>query len=348
MNVPVSQANRQLHTLPIDPELTPGARNAVRVCLRVQPSEKVTVITDEATREIAASLVREVEDVGAPYRAWVLEDLAPRPLTDLPPEIAEDLESSQVSIFAVQAQTNELRSRMQMTAVVNRRRIRHAHMVNINRQIMLEGMRADFLKVDRISTKVIEKVRKAKQIRAKTPAGTDLVADLNPNYRWLKTSGIISPDKWGNLPGGEIFTTPGEVNGTFVIDGVVGDYLCAKFGDLAANPVTIRIKGNRLSEAHSANKELENDFWRYTHTDENSDRVGEFAIGTNIELKDVIGQILQDEKYPGVHVAFGNPYGEHTGAQWYSSTHIDVVGRNFDIWVDGEQIMRQGQFLLEA
>jgi len=38
----------------------------------------------------------------------------------------------------------------------------------------------------------------------------------------------------------------------------------------------------------------------------------------------------------------------HTGAEWYSSTHIDVVGRNFDIWVDGEQIMRSGQFLLEA
>jgi aminopeptidase len=348
MNVPVSQANRQFNTLSFDPELTPGARNAVNVCLRIQPSEKVTVITDEATREIAASLIRELENVGAPYRAWVLEDLAPRPLIDLPREILDDLETSQVSIFAVQAQTNELRSRMQMTDVVNRRKIRHAHMVNINRQIMLEGMRADFLKVDRISTKVVETVRRARQVKARTPAGTDLIADLSAKYRWIKTSGIISPDKWGNLPGGEVFTTPGEVNGTFVIDGVVGDWLCAKFGSLRENPLTIHIKGNRLTEAHSANRELENDFWRYTHTDENSDCVGEFAIGTNIELKDVIGQILQDEKYPGVHIAFGNPYGAHTGAQWFSSTHIDVVGRNFDIWVDGEPIMRNGQFLLEA
>ena len=348
MNVPVSQANRQLNTLSFDPELTPGARNAVNVCLRIQPSEKVTVITDEATREIAASLVHELEILGAPYRAWILEELATRPLIDLPREILDDLESSQVSIFAVQAQANELKSRMQMTDVVNRRKIRHAHMVNINHQIMLEGMRADFLKVDRISTKVVDTVRRAKQVRAKTPAGTDLTADLSPDYRWLKTSGIISPDKWGNLPGGEVFTTPGEVNGTFVIDGVVGDWLCAKFGSLRENPLTIQVKGNRLTEAHSANHELEEDFWRYTHTDENSDRVGEFAIGTNIELKDVIGQILQDEKYPGVHIAFGNPYGAHTGAQWYSSTHIDVVGRNFDIWVDGAQIMRNGQFLLEA
>jgi aminopeptidase len=348
MNFPVSQTNQQLSTLSFDPELTPGARNAVNVCLRIQPSEKVTLITDDATREIAASLVHELENLGAPYRAWVLEELSHRPLGDLPREIADDLDTSQVSIFAVQAQANELKSRMQMTDVVNRRKIRHAHMVNINHQIMLEGMRADFLKVDRISTKVVDIVRRAKQVRAKTSAGTDLTADLNPEYRWLKTSGIISPDKWGNLPGGEVFTTPGEVNGTFVIDGVVGDWLCAKFGSLRENPLTIQVKGNRLTEAHSANRELEDDFWRYTHTDENSDRVGEFAIGTNIELKDVIGQILQDEKYPGVHIAFGNPYGAHTGAQWYSSTHIDVVGRNFDIWVDGAQIMRNGTFLLEV
>ncbi|MGB7945494.1 MAG: aminopeptidase, partial [Terriglobales bacterium] len=336
------QSNRQLNKMAFDPELTPGARNAVRVCLRVLASEKVTVITDEVTLEIAAAIVHELEEVGCRYQTFVLEDVATRPLTDLPAAILEDLETSQVSIFAVQGQANELKSRMQMTDVVNRRKIRHAHMVNVNKQIMLEGMRADFLKVDRLSVKVLETVRQAKQIRAKTPAGTDLVADLNPNYRWVKTSGLITTAKWGNLPGGEVFTTPGEVNGTFVIDGVVGDYLCAKFGDLKANPLTITMKGNRLIAAHSANKELKDDFWAYTHTDENSNRVGEFAIGTNIELKDVIGEILQDEKYPGVHIAFGNPYGAHTGAEWFSSTHIDVVGRNFDIWVDGRQIMRGG------
>jgi leucyl aminopeptidase (aminopeptidase T) len=316
--------------------------------LRIQPSERVCVITDEATLEIAASIVAELEKLGAPYHAWVMEELADRPLRDLPHEILEDLEQSQVSIFAVQAERNELRSRIQMTDVVNRRKIRHAHMVNINRQIMLEGMRADFQRVDRLSQKVVEMVRKASKIRATTAAGTDLSAALNPNYKWLKTSGIISPEKWGNLPGGEIFTTPGEVNGTFVIDGVVGDYLCAKFGNLRETPLTIRMKGNRLIEAHSENRELQDDFWKYTHTDANSDRVGEFAIGTNIDLKDVIGQILQDEKYPGVHIAFGNPYGAHTGADWDSTTHIDVVGRKFNIWVDDLQIMREGKFLVEA
>src|SRR3954454_25025367 len=249
-----------LNLVDFDPEYSVGARNAVRVCLDIQPAEKVTVITDTFTREIAASLVREIETVGAQYNAFVLEELATRPLKELPAEVLADMETGDVSIFAVQVQPGELKSRMQMTDVVNRRRMRHAHMVNINRQIMLEGMRADFHKVDRISTKVIDLVRKAKRITAKTDAGTDLIADLNPDYKWLKTSGLISPEKWGNLPGGEVFTTPGEVNGTFVIDGVVGDYLCAKYGDLKDSPLTIRVDKNCVVEAQSDNKELEQDF----------------------------------------------------------------------------------------
>jgi len=337
-----------LKEVAVDPSLVEGARNAVGVCLRIQPHEKVVLITDRASLEIAAALAGQLDNVGAPYRAWILEEIAGRPLAEMPRPVLDDLEASQVSIFAAQAQANELHSRMQMTEVVTRRQIRHAHMVNITKQIMRDGMRADFQEVDRISLRVMEIASVAALVRAKTPAGTDLTAEMNPDYKWLKTSGIISQHTWGNLPGGEIFTAPGEVNGTFVVDGVVGDYLCAKYGDLHGHPLTIRIRANRLTEAHCENRALEDEFWRYTHTDENSDRVGEFAIGTNIGVRDVIGNILQDEKIPGVHIAFGDPYGSYTGAQWHSTTHIDVVGRKFDIWADGRLIMRGGQFVLDA
>lgn len=334
------------------PEFTLGAQSAIKSCLRVVPEEKVTLIFDRQTLPIAASLATELEEAGAAWRAFCLEDLARRPLTNMPPDVLADMETSHVSIFAVTVQQNELHSRMQMTEVVNRRRMRHAHMVNITPQIMCEGMRADFELVDRLSQKLIEKTRLATYIRATTPVGTNMRAAMNPDYKWLKTSGIISRDKWGNLPGGEIFTTPGEVNGTFVVDGVVGDFLCARYGLLQETPLTIEIKANRITAVNSLNKQLEKDFWDYTHTDENSDRVGEFAIGTNIGVKRVIGNILQDEKFPGIHIAFGNPYGEHTGAQWFSSTHIDVVGLRFSIWLgmaDGreDQIMQDGSFLVE-
>jgi len=327
-------------------QLQPGARNAVRVCLKIQPHERVTVIADRAAADIADSLMREIALVGAPAHLFVLEDVATRPLVALPEPIARDMEQSQVSIFAAAAQPGELPFRMAMTDVVNRRRMRHAHMVNITREIMQQGMRADYARVDDLSRRAMAIVKDAKEIRATTPAGSDFTATLNPAYKWLKTSGLISTEKWGNLPGGEIFTTPGEVNGTLVVDGVVGDWLCERYGLLTDTPLTLHLERNRLVHASSANKALEQDFWAYTHTDENSDRVGEFAIGTNIELHALVGNILQDEKFPGIHIAFGNPYGAHTGADWYSVPHIDVVGTEFDIFVDGRQIMRRGAFLI--
>jgi len=333
-------------------EFIAGARSAVTTCLRISPAEKVTLITDRVTEPIAAAIAQQLAELDCQWNAFILEDLAPRPLVDMPAAVLADMETSQVSIFAVQVQPNELHSRMQMTDVVNRRRMRHAHMVNITPEIMCQGMRADFNLVDRLSQQVLDRVRKATRIRATTAAGTDITAEMNPDYKWFKTSGIISPEKWGNLPGGECFTSPGEVNGTFVVDGVVGDWLCARYGLLAATPLTIQIAGNRIVSCSSDNKQLEADFWAYTHTDENSDRVGEFAIGTNLGIERVIGNILQDEKFPGIHIAFGNPYGEHTGAPWRSSTHIDVVGLGFNIWLEyeggEEQIMQQGRFLISA
>ena len=262
----MTQVKTLLRETPFDPEFLPGARNAIESCLRIQPNEKVTLITDRACVEIGAALAAELERLGLNYHAYVLEDLAPRPLENMPGEVLTDMETSDVSIFAVKAQANELRTRMQMTDVVNRRKMRHAHMVNIDRRVMLEGMRADFDEVDRISTQVWEMASAAREIRATNPAGTDIVGLFSPRMKWLKTSGIISPNKWGNLPGGETFTCPERVDGRFVIDGVVGDYLCEKYGDLGATPLTIEVVDSRLREGHCANKELEAEFWRYCHT----------------------------------------------------------------------------------
>jgi leucyl aminopeptidase (aminopeptidase T) len=352
LRTPAAKSRTDLKAVAFPEAFHEGARNAVTTCLRIKPEEKVTLIADRACLTIAASMAVELEELGCTWNAFVLEDLAPRPLAGMPPEVLEDMESSQVSIFAVEVQPNELSSRMQMTDVVNRRRMRHAHMVNITPEIMTQGMRADFLEIDKLSQAVLDKVRKATYVRATTPAGTDIHAQMNPNYRWFKTSGIISTEKWGNLPGGECFTAPEEVNGVFVVDGVVGDFLCKEYGLLASQPLTIHIESNRIVRATSTNKKLERDFWAYTHTDENSDRVGEFAIGTNIGVDRVIGNILQDEKFPGVHIAFGDPYGAHTGAKWKSSTHIDVVGLRFNIWLGNaageEQIMRDGEFLIHG
>ena len=148
-------------------ELAPGARNAVRTCLRVEADERVALLTDIETEEIAASLADQVRQVGAALEIHVMEDYGSRPMTSLPRAIRDAFERSDITIYAAQPQTGELAARIEMTEIVNRRKIRHAHMVSISPRIMVEGMRADFSEVDAISTRVRDRAAKAKVIRAK-------------------------------------------------------------------------------------------------------------------------------------------------------------------------------------
>src|SRR5438046_9159225 len=88
----------------IDPELVPGARNAIDVCLRLKPRERITIITDAATREIAAALQREVQRVGSEYSLFVREHHALRRLKYTPEIILDDVAASEHSLLAAQTQ----------------------------------------------------------------------------------------------------------------------------------------------------------------------------------------------------------------------------------------------------
>jgi aminopeptidase len=212
---------------------------------------------------------------------------------------------------------------------------------------MQQGMRADYHLVDRLSDKLRERMLRAETLTVKTEAGTEFAAHFDRGLDWVKTSGLISPRYWSNLPAGEVFTTPASVDGTFVCDATAGDHFNGKYGDLQSTPLTLTIKAARLVDVECARKDLQQEFWDYCHTDENSDRVGELAFGTNLGLSEMIGVLLQDEKFPGVHLAFGDPYGNQTHADWKSTTHVDVLTRKCDVWIDDDQVLEKGRYQLD-
>jgi len=325
----------------------PGAKNAVEVCLGVRAGEKVAVIADEVSRGVAASLEQALEEQGARFTGLLLEDFGPRPMTGAPEAVLEALEKTDVGVLCMTPQPGELGARMAIVRVVERRQIRYAHMVGVTPEIMQQGMRADYRKVDELSERLRERMQRAEALTVKTGAGTSFSAHFDRQLDWVKTSGLISPKYWSNLPAGEVFTTPATVDGTFVCDATAGDYFNGKYGDLQATPLVMEIERGRLVGVDCPRKDLEEEFWKYCHTDENSDRVGELAFGTNLGLSRMIGILLQDEKFPGVHIAFGDPYGSQTHANWKSRTHVDVLTRNCDVWIDEDQVIEKGHYQMD-
>ena len=329
----------------IDPTILPGARVAVRTCMNVQPDDRVIVISDQPTEEIGRALIQEAEAAGAATRLLLMEDFGPRPMLQAPPELVQAIRdfAPTVSFMAVQGQPGEVAFRMELGKALRELKVRHGHMPGITKQLMREGMNVDYQRIHDITYKVYEIVRQARTIRTTSPNGTDLTAAFSPELRWRPCHGLYHhPGDWGNLPEGEVFTCPADVNGVIVAD-ILGDYFSEKYGILET-PLVITIENGQVTDVTGENQALVEEFIAYLDSDPNGRRVGEFAIGTNIALTHLVGNLLQDEKFPGLHVAFGNPYAHITGADWVAKTHVDVIPTRCTIEVDGRRIMTDGVY----
>src|SRR5262245_63214269 len=165
---------------PPSTELEAGARNAVEVCLAIKPEDRVALIADEPSREVAASIAAALDLVGAPWDGVLIEDVTSRPMTAAPAPVLDALERADAGILCVQPQQGELGARMAIVSVVERRGIRYAHMVGVTPQIMRQGMRADYRLVDELSSRLCERMRHAQRLRVQTASGTSFTASFDP------------------------------------------------------------------------------------------------------------------------------------------------------------------------
>ena len=329
-------------------DLADGARNAVRVCLNIGPQDRVFIIRDRPRTEIAQAIEHEAVLTGATVRVWTIEDHVPRPVTSFPRELADEILRFKptASFYIGIGLKGELGFRKPMLILLaDELRCRHGHMIGINDLLMTDGMTADYEEIYRVTRKVYEIVRQARTISVNTALGTELIATFSPSLKWIPSDGRYwEQGKWGNLPEGETFTSPLSVDGVLAAE-ELGDWFTEKYGVLTP-PLRIVIKAGRMASIETPDQQLAGEVREYLSQHPNSNRVGEFAIGTNVGLKRIVGNFLQDEKFPGVHIAFGDPYGFETGADWVCPSHVDALASHATVTVDGRTIMELGRFLV--
>ena len=319
-------------------EYQPGARNAVRTCLGVSERDRVAIVTDHEHDRIAEAVAEEATGTGAEVRSWVIEDFTRRPVRDLPARMGEEIEGYRptVSYFIGSSLPGEIAFRMPLLDLL---------IHQLDHRLMLEGMAADYDEVYRVTRQVFESVKTAARIEVQSRLGTELVATFSPRLRWVPSDGRYHEQgRWGNLPEGEVFTSPQSLDGLLVAE-ELGDHFAAQYG-LLQDPVRFRIKAGRVQSVECGDLQLKSEVEAYLARHPDSNRVGEFAIGTNTALEEISGNFLQDEKFPGVHVAFGDPYGHETGADWSCPTHVDALASRATVTVDGRRLMEDGRFLI--
>lgn len=191
-----------------------------------------------------------------------------------------------------------------------------------------------WLEVRKNQQRIVDHLDDCSKIRYVTE-GTD-ISFKTTGRKWMNSDGQT------NMPSGEVYTSPVEdsVNGTihFSYPGLYQGH--------EVEGVSLWVKDGYIEKWEARRGQ---DFLNRIFQVPGTRRFGEAAIGTNYDINRMTKNILFDEKVGGtMHMAIGQSYLQ-CGGKNESSVHWDMITdmtRSGEVWADGEQIYKNGKFLI--
>jgi len=308
-------------------ELRDAAETAVHQCLDLLEDESVAVVTDDNRRAIAEALY----DVACE----VTEDatfLQYQPGDQHGEEPPEPVAAAMKDADAFLAPTTRSLSHTRARSNACDAGTRGGTLPGITERVMIAGLDADYDVIAEHSAEVTAQVEDADEIRVTTPAGTDISFDVG-GREWNEDTGSIhEAGTFSNLPAGEVFVSPADADGTFVVDGT-----------MMPHGLLERDQQLRFEVADGHVTDISDDAIR-TQVEEASEEVGdaatnlaELGIGTNVGVDELAGSVLLDEKAAGtVHIAIGDDAA--IGGDTEAPIHLDGILRQPTVYADGEEL----------
>jgi aminopeptidase len=198
----------------------------------------------------------------------------------------------------------------------------------------MDNPAAEWKKISTRQQRLCDYLNKAKEVRFRTPSGTDLTVAVQ-GRNWINCDGHE------NFPDGEVFTGPIED----ATEGTVHYSFPAVHGGREVHDIMLVFKAGKVVDARASKGE---DFLLGMLDQDKGARIlGEIAIGTNYAIQDYTKNTLFDEKIGGTfHAAVGSAYPE-TGGKNNSGLHWDMVcdlRTGGTVEVDGKVISKNGRF----
>lgn len=321
-----------------------GTDELFRTCLAATGEDRVLVLTDLATQDLARHIFEAAAGF-APSEMRLVGDLdADYPAAFAAVERALEEVRPTVTVFAARDAGDRLAWDKRFWQRLDALGARHAHMPALDAASLAVGMATDYRQVAAFSEEVQTLLASARTITVRNALGTDIRFTLDPGRPWIKLTGLYrSAGEGGRLPQGEVFCTPLAADGT-IMASVLGYPFNAETG-LLAEPVRFEVQAGRLVHLDHPDATLAARLRDWFRRDAGADRIGEFAVGTNRDSTAITGNLLFDENVPGCHIAFGHPFGDYTGADWQSEVHVDVVVDRPTITLDGRPLIVDGVYV---
>lgn len=307
--------------------LDDAAKTAVEQCMALEADESCAIITDDKRWEIGKALydtATEITDDVTITRYPVGNQHGEEP----PAAVAAAMAAADV----VLAPTTKSLSHTRARGNANDEGARIATLPGITEEVMVMGLAADYENIDEHCTDVLAQVEDAEEIRVTTEKGTDIT--FEPGDReWYDDTGLChEPGDFTNLPAGEVFVSPENVNGKYVVDGTMRPHGLLEDGQTLEFEVedgyVTSISDDEIREqVETGAEEVGRDAYN----------LAELGIGTNVAVTELVGSVLLDEKAGGtVHIAIGDDAG--IGGDTDAPLHLDGIIREPTVYADGKEV----------
>lgn len=318
-------------------ELQKACEIAIRDCMGAKPGESVLVVCDTEKHEIGYELYLSAIRLG---HKSVYMEMEPLEVNGQEPldSIAEMMKQFDVVLCPTLRSLTHTQARRDASATG----ARVATFPGITKDVMIRGLNADYKRIAERSLNLKAVLEKGKRVRVTSEKGTDIQFSIEGRSVHASKGLFHAPGESGNLPTGETFLAPveGTAEGVFIVDGSFAGVGLMENSDIkltVKNGVVTDIEGGEnATQLAKILAKVGGDAYN----------IAEFGVGTN-ESAQLSGLILEDEKVMGtIHIAVGDNMG--FGGKVKVQLHLDGVVKSPDVYLDGELIMKKGNFTIEV
>lgn len=228
-------------------------------------------------------------------------------------------------------------------AIEENKKLRYLCLVGMDADMMIRCIgRVDYPTLLKFQSKVVEMTKKAKKMRIKTPAGTDV------SFNNVARRPVTLESGYADTPGphflsGQIGWAPDfqSINGVIAYDGSLSPPI-----GLLKEPVKLHVKKGKIEKIEGEKEAVQFESWLKGFKDSNMLAMAHVCYGFHPGAK-LTGNILEDERVWGAtEWGIGNVgpmYLPPNGKK--AASHTDGICLNSSVWLDDMQLTDKGKII---
>jgi len=335
----------QLSQINTDFQVSSAALKLVRDMAKVTRDQEILIYADsESDALVVGETAKAAHNQGA--RVAVMWYPTPRGVGE---EATQDLPSSLGAAMIkadllIEFSGNYLLYSRPWEEAMKTNRVKYLCLTGMTRDMMVRCIgKADVPTLIEFQERLTEMASRAKNVKVTNPSGTAISFE-NDQRRPYFSEGVIKDRPGDYMLIGQVDWAPVEesLNGTIVFDGSI--WPPEEIGVLR-NPVSLKVSNGVAREIEGGAEAVFCRKWLQSFNDPNMFNVAHISFGCNPGAK-LTGQILEDERIWGcVEWGLGHQGSSFKGKAGPAISHTDGICLNASVWLDDEEILKDGSFV---